>query len=210
MEKQHKNLLMKASIILMIGAALVKLFPAGEFESPEVYQPKYSTKSQEAFKYAKKHNMDTTVCFLLDMKEHMGKRRFAVWNMQGDTIQREMIVTHGSAGSKGLKVSGPDSPVFSNIPGSYCSSLGKYRVGKRSYSNWGINVHYKLHGLDSTNNNAFRRIVVLHSYAMVSPDEVYPEVPPYSLGCPMVSNEDMTYLDSLLKKKKDVLMWMYY
>ena len=34
MEKRNKNLLMKAAIILMVGATLVKLFPkAGEFVS---------------------------------------------------------------------------------------------------------------------------------------------------------------------------------
>jgi len=198
---------MKTAIMFIVGAALVKLFPTGEFI--QEYEPSYSNKTQKAFEYAKAHNMDTSVCFLIDMKEHMGKKRFAVWNFKGDSIQEEMIVTHGSAGSKGLKTSGADSPVFSNIPGSYASSLGRYRIGKRSYSNWGINIHYKLHGLDSTNDNAFRRIVVLHSYGMVSKEEVYPEVPPYSLGCTMVSNEDMTYLESLLKTKKDVLMWIY-
>jgi hypothetical protein len=198
---------MKTAIIFIVGTALLNLFPIGELT--EEYEASYLGKTQKAFEYAKNHNMDTSICFLIDMKAHMGKKRFAIWNFSGDSIQEQMIVTHGSAGSKGLATSGADSPIFSNIPGSYASSLGHYRIGKRSYSNWGINIHYKLHGLDSSNSNVFRRIVVLHSYEMVSKDEVYPEIPPYSLGCPMVSNEDMTYLDSLLKTKKDVLMWIY-
>ena len=208
MEKRNKNLLMKAAIILMVGAALVKLFPkTGEFVSTN---PDYKSKSTTAFSYAKANKMDTTVCFLIDMRIHSGRRRFAVWDFKGDSVMQEMIVAHGSAGVKGLPESKADLPIFSNIPGSYASSLGKYRIGKRSYSNWGINVHYKLHGLDSTNSNVFRRIVVLHSYLGVDQAEVYPEEPPTSLGCPMVSNEDMRCLDTLLKQKKDVLMWIYY
>ena len=199
---------MKSTILFIAGVALAKLFANGETEV--LYQPYYSAKLREAREYIKKNKMDSTVCFFIDMKVHSGKKRFAVWDLKGDSIQREIIVSHGSAGAKGLEFSGPDKPVFSNVPSSYASSLGRYRIGKRSYSNWGINIHYKLHGLDSTNNNAFKRIIVLHSFVGVNQSEVYPEEAPYSLGCPMVSNEDMTYLDNLLKSKKDVLMWIYY
>ena len=47
---------------------------------------------------------------------------------------------------------GVPDPIKMCIRDSYCSSLGKYKVGIRSYSKWGINVHYKLHGLEATNN----------------------------------------------------------
>ena len=205
MEKRIKNLLMKSFALIFIVAGLVKLTTSEEV----VYEPDYAGKKTSAYSFVKAKKMDSTICFLIDMKAHMGNKRFAIWDFKGDTILREMIVTHGAAGVKGLPFSTAEKPVFSNVPGSNASSLGKYRVGARSYSNWGINVHYKLHGLEPTNNNAFRRIVVLHSYFDVSKEEVYPDSPPYSLGCPMVSDEDMTYLDSLLKKKKDVMMWFY-
>lgn len=208
MENWNKNLLMKAAILFMVGAALVKFFPnTEEFGKPN---PDYLSKSTTAFSYAKANKMDTTVCFLINMRIHSGRKRFAVWDFKGDSVMQEMVVAHGSAGVKGLPESKADRPTFSNIPGSYASSLGRYRVGKRSYSNWGINVHYKLHGLDSTNSNVFRRIVVLHSYIGINQAEVYPEEPTTSLGCPMVSNEDMLELDKLLKTKKDVLMWIYF
>ena len=208
MEEWNKNLLMKATILFIIGVALANLFSKGETEG--VYQPNYASKLPEAKEYIQKNKMDSTVCFFIDMKVHSGKKRFAIIDLKGDSILREIIVCHGSAGSKGLESSGPDTPVFSNIPSSYASSLGRYKIGKRSYSNWGIKIHYKLHGLDSTNNNAFKRIIVLHSFVGVNQSEIYPEQAPYSLGCPMVSNEDMAYLDELLKTKKNVMMWIYY
>tara|TARA_B100000674_G_scaffold107486_1_gene78968 strand:+ start:4486 stop:5118 length:633 start_codon:yes stop_codon:yes gene_type:complete len=207
-EERNKNLLMKANILFIAGVFLTQLFANGETEV--LNQPEYSSKLKEAKEFINRNKMDSTVCFLIDMKVHSGKKRFAVLDLKGDSILREIIVCHGSAGSRGLESSGPENPVFSNIPGSYASSLGKYRIGKRSYSNWGIHIHYKLHGLDSTNNNAFKRIIVLHSFIGVNQSEVYPEAAPYSLGCPMVSNEDMTYLDELLKTKKNVLMWIYH
>ena len=51
---------------------------------------------------------------------------------------------------------------------------------------------------------------MLDSFVGVNQYEIYPEQAPYSLGCPMVSNEDMAYLDELLKTKKNVMMWIYY
>ncbi len=199
---------MKVILLFLFGVALANLFTDGETVS--VYQPNYSSKLLQAKEYIQKNKMNSTVCILIDMKVHSGKKRFAVMDLKRDSILREIIVCHGIAGSKGLVYSGPDTPVFSNIPGSYASSIGRYKIGERSHSNWGINVHYKLHGLDTTNNNAFKRIIVLHSFVGVNQSEIYPEQAPYSLGCPMVSNEDMIFLDEFLRIKKNVLMWIYY
>ena len=98
------------------------------------------------------------------------------------------------------------------MEGSYCSSLGKYKVGIRSYSKWGINVHYKLHGLESTNSNAFKRYIVLHSYTPVPTLEIYPMHLPLGIsqGCPVICDDAMRKVDALLKvEKKPVLLWIY-
>lgn len=104
-------------------------------------------------------------------------------------------------------------PVFSNEKGSYCTSLGKYKTEGRAYSNWGIHIHYKMKGLEKSNNNAFARWVVLHSYDPVPETEIYPNHLPlgWSLGCPVVSNTTMTKIDSIMKKSnKPVLLWIYH
>ena len=67
--------------------------------------------------------------------------------------------------------------------------------------------------LETSNNNAFKRIVVLHSYTPISSVEIYPAHLPmgWSLGCPVTDNDTMTYLDTKLKNtKKSVLLWIYY
>jgi hypothetical protein len=90
--------------------------------------------------------------------------------------------------------------------------LGKYKIGIRSYRKYGINIHYKLHGLESTNDNAFKRIIVLHSFDPVPAAQIYPAhlYMGMSLGCPVVSKAMMQKLDALLKKEKEpVLLWIY-
>lgn len=172
---------------------------------------KLVTKAAEALKYCEENNMNTDFCLLFDVKEHSGKNRLFVWDFKGDSILMSSLCAHGCGRDE--KRSTGEQPLFSNEDGSYLTSLGKYKIGVRSYSNWGINVHYKLHGLDSTNNNAFKRIVVLHSHTPVPDYEVYPYHLPMGIsqGCPVVDNTMMTYLDVKLKNiSSPVLLWIYY
>ncbi len=96
-----------------------------------------------------------------------------------------------------------------NTANSYASSEGKYIIGERGYSQWGINVKYLLHGMDETNSNALQRIIVLHGWDQVTDTPLYPDGTPEGWGCPAVSNNAMRKLDALLKSsEKRVLMWV--
>ncbi len=169
-----------------------------------------AAKSREAYTYCLANNMNTDYCILVDMSIHSGKNRLFVWDFSSNQIELSGICSHGSCdGTTGQGYSYREAK-FSNIPNSYCSSKGKYKIGKRGYSNWGININYKIHGMESTNDNAYKRIIVLHSWEAVANAEIYPDYAPNSLGCPMVSNEMMTLLDEKLKiKKKPVLLWIF-
>ena len=86
---------------------------------------------------------------------------------------------------------------------------GKYKIGKRDYSSWGINVKYWLDGLEESNKNAVERVVVLHSWSKVSDKEIFPGYSPLSWGCPAVSDAFMKKLDEKLKvTDKPVLLWI--
>lgn len=164
-------------------------------------------KARLALEYCKKGKMNTDFCILVDFSLHSGKQRFFVWDFTTDTIIHQSLCAHGYG-----KGSTKAKPVFSNIEGSYCSSLGKYKIGARAPSQWGIKIHYKLHGLESSNSNAFRRIVVLHSFTPVPDSEIYPTHLPlgWSQGCPVISDSVMRTLDGLLKdEKKSVLLWIF-
>lgn len=170
-------------------------------------QTAIQAKAVEAKSYCNQNKLNTNYCILIDMSIHSGKYRMFVWDFNQNKVVLQSLCAHGV----GLG-STQETPVFSNTPGSYCTSVGKYKTGLRAYSNYGIHVHYKLHGLESTNSNAYKRIMVLHSYAYVPEQEIYPEHLPlgYSLGCPVISNSSMTYVDSLLKKTTvPLLVWIY-
>jgi len=168
---------------------------------------KLKTKADSAMLYCKQKGLNTDYCILIDFNIPSGKNRFFVWDFKKDTIKYQSLVCHGYGQKSTQK-----KPIFSNVEGSYCSSLGKYKMGVRSYSSWGINVHYKMHGLDKTNSNAFKRIIVLHSHNPMPEEEIYPRHLPlgWSQGCPVISNDVMQKVDALLKtQKKNLLMWIY-
>lgn len=168
-------------------------------------------KAKEAFQFCKTNGYNTDFCILIDMKIHSGKYRMFIYDFTKQTIERRALCSHGCG--KDNKKSTGSQPIFSNEEGSLLTSLGKYRIGIRSYSQWGINVHYKLHGLEKSNSNAFKRIIVLHSHTPTPSEETYPAHLPmgWSFGCPVTDNETMTYLDTKLKStEKSVLLWIYY
>lgn len=167
-------------------------------------------KSIEAFEYCRKNKMDTNFCLLQDMKIHSGKYRFFVWDFKKNKIIDSAMVSHGCGTNTWSKTYSKECPEFSNEDGSQCSSLGKYKIGKRNYSQWGIHINYTLYGLDNTNSNALLRTVVLHSWDDVPEQEVYPEGTPEGHGCPAVSNSFMKRLDKKLQvEKQPVLLWLY-
>lgn len=164
-------------------------------------------KVTEAKAYCQKYKMNTNFCFLMDVSVHSGKNRFYIYNFETNSISHSGLVCHGVG-----KNSTEQKPVYSNIVGSNCTSLGKYKIGQRAYSNWGINIHYKMHGLENSNSNAFKRHIVLHSYDYVTDKEIYPLhlTMGWSQGCPVVANGLMKQIDKLLKKSTmPTLIWIF-
>ncbi|MDR1224990.1 MAG: murein L,D-transpeptidase catalytic domain family protein [Tannerella sp.] len=181
-------------------------FP-GKSPKADALQEHLRLKADSAGVYCRSRGFSERYCILVNFNIHSGKKRFFVWDFEKDTVLYASLCAHGTG-----RESTPKKPVYSNDPGSYCSSLGRYKTGVSSYSRYGIHIHYKLHGLDPTNNNAFKRIIVLHSHSPMPDREIYPLYLPlgYSLGCPVISDPVMRKVDTLLKEsKKPVLLWIY-
>jgi hypothetical protein len=169
----------------------------------------YSNRHDQALAYCKSHDFDQEYYFLVDMSIHSGKNRFFVYDFKKQKITNQNLVTHGSCDMLETNDNKWEKAKFSNANDSHCTALGKYRIGKRDYSGWGIKVKYWLHGLDATNSNAEQRIVVLHSWSAVANHENYPDYAPLSWGCPAVSDEFMRELDARLQASaKPVLLWI--
>ncbi|MGX7666738.1 murein L,D-transpeptidase catalytic domain-containing protein [Flavobacterium pedocola] len=166
-------------------------------------------KSEEAKKFCEAKKLNTDFYFLIDLKKHSGLKRFYVWDFKKDTITNAFMVSHGCGNNPWGRDYSKENPEISNTNGSHASSVGKYVIGKRGYSNWGINVNYLLHGKDLTNSNAQQRQIVLHSWEEVTDEEIYPAGTAEGWGCPAVSNASMKVIDEMLKmSNKNVLMWV--
>ena len=168
------------------------------------------SKAAEALVFCKSNNMNQDFCILIDFGIHSGKKRFFVWDFNKKEVINQFLVGHGCGDNTWSGDETKDNPSFSNIEDSHRSSLGKYKIGERGYSNWGVNTKYLMHGLESTNSNALKRIIVFHSWEEVADEEIYPNGTPEGWGCPTISNASFKIIDPLLKaSSKPVLMWIY-
>lgn len=142
------------------------------------------------------------IAFLLDMKIMSGKNRFFIYDLKNDKIIDQGLVAHGiGSGLYGdLK--------FSNENYSYCTSLGKYYIGKSYTGEYGKS--YRLHGFEATNSNAFSRSIVLHKYDKV-PYEEQNNIICNSLGCPMVNEIYYKRIEKLIDaSKSNIILDIYY
>ena len=163
---------------------------------------KLNSKAAAAKIFSKREGYNSSICFLIDMSIESGKNRFFIYDLQKDSLLNEGLVAHGNCFEYWL-----EKRRYSNVVGCGCTSLGKYKIGASYIGKFGYS--YKLHGLDSTNNNAFERTVVLHSYSCVPDQETAGEIC-QSNGCPMVSPGFLQQLKAIIKSsKKPLLLWIY-
>lgn len=179
-------------------------------KKPEINVDKAKSKAGEALKFCLSKGFNTDFCILIDMSVHSGVKRLLVWDFKNNSVSKKYLVGHGCGANPWSSDGSKNDPEFSNEDGSHLSSLGKYKLEGRGYSDWGINVKYLMHGLEKTNSNALKRFIVFHSWNLMSDDDVFPEGSPEGWGCPTISNNAMREIDPMLQNsKKPVLMWIY-
>lgn len=165
-------------------------------------EEKLKQKAAAAKLFVQKNNYNDNTCFFIDMSLASGQNRFFIYDIKKDSLLNKGLVAHGNCFEYWL-----EGRRYSNVVGSGCTSLGKYKIGASYTGKFGYS--YKLHGLDSSNNNAFERTVVLHSHSCVPGAEVTDEIC-QSNGCPTVSPVFLKQLQSIISNsKKPVLLWIY-
>ncbi|OLY91964.1 L,D-transpeptidase catalytic domain [Cnuella takakiae] len=138
------------------------------------------------------------VAFYVDLQQYSGRYRFFVLDLKNQQILHKGMVLNGREKD--------DQPVYSNVPGSKCSSRGLAKIGYAYHGRFGR--AYKLVGLDATNSNMMARAVVLHSWRGV-PNMQVPFRLPNSEGCPAVSTRFMEILSGYIdKSSKPILLYI--
>jgi len=153
----------------------------------------------------KQKKLNIQYVFVVDYSLHSGKKRLYLIDILKHKIVRKMMVAHGSKSETKMGY----ATDFSNVSESNKSSLGYAIVNSRAYSRWGIHIKYWLDGINKSNSNMRKRVMVLHSYKLVPGFETYPLPIVTSLGCVMLSKEDMKFIDSLIKKQHNKRLLMY-
>jgi len=209
--KLHRLLL-----IALLAAITVSWFPKAAFwksnnhsikvkrgvmvKNPSLEKLKQKAEAAKKFTAAKGFNQHTV--FFIEMGLASGANRFFIYDLKKDSILHKGLVAHGNCYEYWL-----EGRRYSNVVGSGCTSLGKYRIGAPYTGKWGYS--YKLHGLDSSNNNAFERTVVLHGHSCVPETEIADEIC-QSNGCPTVSPGFLQQLKAIINtSSKPVLLWIY-
>lgn len=165
-------------------------------------EEKLRQKAEEAKRFVQQKKYNSQYCFLIDMSLPSGQKRFFIYDLIKDSVKASGLVAHGNCFEYWL-----EDRKYSNVVGSGCTSLGKYKIGYPYTGKFGYS--YKLYGLDSTNSNAFERTVVLHSYTDVPESETNEEIC-QSNGCPMVSPGFLQQLKTIINtSKKPLLLWIY-
>ena len=206
MELYHFNPISMKHFLLLIAVCFL-CCNNSEVETLAVKD--YNSFHKEAKEFCKENQYNEDYYFLVDLSIHSGKNRFFIYDFKTMKVLDKNLVTHGSCDQFEENPDKWKKVKFDNRVDSHCSMKGKYKIGNRDYSSWGINVKYWLHGLEASNKSAEKRVVVLHSWSAVKNKEVYPKYSPLSWGCPAVSDAFMEKLDKRLQQsEKPVLLWI--
>jgi hypothetical protein len=145
-----------------------------------------------------KYNQDYV--FFVDLKKPSNQYRFYVLSLIDKKIINKGLCCNGKVNSEG-------QVIYSNAPGSNCSSKGAYKIG--SAYNGSFGKAYKLYGMNETNSNAFARNIVLHSYKGIPRTPSIMEIC-QSEGCPTVNPDFLNELDMYITKSKTpILLYIY-
>ena len=197
--------------LIIIGAAVYFAANSGLFSPGRIAGnsrfPEMECRAEKALQYAERKGLNDNYCLFLDYGIPSGKPRLFVWSFAEKRVVYSAYAMHGPG-----KGSTDETPVFSNVPGSKCSSVGRFEVtrdrGTRNKSG------LRLKGLERSNNCAYGRGIMIHSSRYVDANKWRKYIPldaKSCQGCVTVSTRDMAYINKLAgKEKAHLLLWSYY
>ncbi len=190
-------------------ATFVKQVSVVQNSTPENYTDSLEAYHQQAYAFCKTKRYNTSHYVLIDVGRHSGLPRFFVYDFSTAQIQHSFLVSHGCYTGRWMYDDSKENAFTSNTPDTHASSVGKYKIGERGSSSFGIGIKYLLHGLDSTNSNALARAIVLHSWSAIPNANPYPNGTPEGWGCPAIADSAMRIADTILQSaEKPVLLWV--
>ena len=196
-----RRVISSALLLLAVAAGMAAIRPAMR-RTPATIE----ARAEKALRYAGRKGLNENYCLLLDYGIESGKPRLFIWSFNDNRVVYSAHAMHGPGmGSTAV------TPVFSNTPGSKCSSVGRFEVtrdrGRRTKT--GI----RLKGLERTNSRAYSRGIMIHGSKWVDLNKWRRYIPlneKSCQGCVTISTRDMAYINSLVGKEEgNLLLWSY-
>lgn len=165
-----------------------------------------SYKSPNESCFADMAQYDEDISIYVDFGKSSAYPRFFVYDNNKKELISKSKCAHGVGG--GSTVS---KPVFSNVSGSNCSSLGVYRltVNSRTY-NYNVPC-IRLKGLNASNSNAENRGIVIHPVTLLA-DDISIGIPipvskMISQGCFAISRKTFYLLQELIQQNNTIYLY---
>lgn len=207
-----RNKVLKSSIFFIAVFSLLSLITGQSIPKD------LDERAEEALEYCKENGYSTDYCLLVDYGRHSGRVRFFLWDFEKEKPVLKSLCAHGyGKGSTARK------PVFSNEPGSFCSSLGHYRVGReKTMSKPKGRKALVLYGQDKTNSNALQRGILIHPVTLPN-ISIYPlmisvkvhkilghKIRPKSEGCITIPFRKYSeVVETVKSSNKPLMLWVY-
>jgi thioredoxin-related protein len=138
---------------------------------------------------------------VIDLSLSANKNRFFLIDFKSNKIIHKSKVAHGRNSG------GEFAKYFSNKVGSYQSSIGFYKTAETYKGKHGLSL--RLDGLESSNSNARKRAIVIHSADYVSDLFIRKNGRlGRSLGCPSLPKEG--FLNIIKYIKNGSVLFIYY
>lgn len=158
------------------------------------------------FKNKAKYGEDISI--YVDYSIPSSQPRFFVYDNRKDSLISKSKCAHGCGGG-----STADKPVFSNTPGSECSSLGTYRLRCADKLNTVNLPCIRIDGLSKTNSNAAARGIVIHEGPILADDisigVTIPVSKYISQGCFTISSKTFNLLRDEMAQNKSIYLYAY-
>lgn len=175
-------------------------------------------RAEEALEYCRENGYSTDYCLLVDYGKYSGRVRFFIWDFSKGKPAMKCLCAHGYG-----KGSTARNPVFSNEIGSFCSSLGHYKIGREKImSKPKGRKALLLYGMDKTNSNALQRGILIHPvslpnfsiYPLLIPVKVHKvlghKIRPKSEGCVTIPCRKYEKVAQIAKtSSKPLMLWVY-
>ena len=206
MMKARKRQLIVLVLLAFVSIGLVLVIRCYQPSGSEVSDICLEDRAAMAYQYAQRHGMNTDYALFLDYSIPSGTPRLFVWDYNKNKVVARTYAMHGIGGGSTMS-----KPVFSNKPGSQCSSIGHFEVTKNHGNK--VKRSFRLKGLDRSCSNAYRRGIMIHRSTWVDRwcwSEYIPLHGDSCQGCVTVSSKGMNYLEKLINSQSQpLLLWSY-